>query len=171
MYKTIFSTKKNTKKRQKSQKTEKNTLCTKLLPTCPQRSVGGVFTTLAEGWDVVYVDGSKSGTEGVEHAGYVVWFLDGAFRNVTRSVPMHGRTEGSTLQHKQPGVPLHIITDSQLVFLGLTRKCEKWQRHKWVGSQDKLSHRHLWQELWESWKLFGESCRHLVGAVARGHSG
>ena len=28
------------------------------------------------------------------------------------------------------GVPLHIVTNSELVFLGLKGKCEKWKRHK-----------------------------------------
>ena len=34
-----------------------------------------------------YVDRSKSETEGVDHAGYAVWVLDGDFHNVMRSDP------------------------------------------------------------------------------------
>ena len=50
---------------------------------------------------------------------------------------------------KRPGVPLHIVTDSELVFLGLKGKCENWKRHKWVGSRGPMSHVDLWSEMWD----------------------
>ena len=28
-----------------------------------------------------------------------------------------------------PGIPLHLVTDSELVFMG--SQCDKWSRHKW----------------------------------------
>ena len=39
------------------------------------------------------------------------------------------------LQKKCPGQPLHVVTDSELVYVGLMGKCEKLNRHKWGGSR------------------------------------
>ena len=33
------------------------------------------------------------------------------------------------------GMLLHLVTDAELVFVGLTSKCEKRSQHKWVGSR------------------------------------
>ena len=30
------------------------------------------------------------------------------------------------LQNKRPGIPLHLVTDSELVFMGSQGKCDKW---------------------------------------------
>ena len=62
--------------------------------------------------------------------------------------------ELGALQKKRLGVPLHIVTDSKLVFLRLKEKCEKCKRHKWVGP---LSHVDLWSKLWDWWLLLGDS--------------
>ena len=48
------------------------------------------------------------------------------------------------LQKKCLGNPLQLVTDLELVHVGLKEKCEKWCRHKWVGSQGTLAHADLW---------------------------
>ena len=76
-------------------------------------------------------------------------FLMAIFAISAQSVPLHERQSIRraelraalhVLHHKQPGVLRHIVTDSQLVFWGLTDKREKWQRHRWAGSRGTLSH-------------------------------
>ena len=44
------------------------------------------------------------------------------------------------------------LSDSELVYLGLTGKCEKWSRNKWVGSRE-LAHTDLWPEAWDRWQF------------------
>ena len=53
--------------------------------------------------------------------------------------------------------PLLVVTDSELVYKGLTGKCNKWSRHKWVGSRGPLAHADLWEDLWGQWQLLGDS--------------
>ena len=50
-----------------------------------------------------------------------------------------------------------MVTDSELVFLGLQRKCAKWERKGWVGSLGPLAHVSLWTDLWNRWWLLGDS--------------
>ena len=50
-----------------------------------------------------------------------------------------------------------MVTDSELVYKGLTGKCNKWSRHKWVGSRGPLAHADLWEDLWGQWQLLGDS--------------
>ena len=50
-----------------------------------------------------------------------------------------------------------MVTDSELVYKGLTGKCNKWSRHKWVGSRGPLAHVDLWEDLWGQWQLLGDS--------------
>ena len=81
----------------------------------------------AEVWDVAYADGSKSAV--VLRWGFLQHLAVGA--TAQAAICHQGRIKGlHALQHKQLGVPLHIVTDSELVFLGLTRKCEKWHRYR-----------------------------------------
>ena len=121
---------------------------------------------LKDGWDVCYTDGSRTETAGVSHAGYGVWYSAGNPRNVRAAVPAHekqtiGRAELrgvlAAVQGKTPGVKLHIVTDSEIVWAGLQGKCAKWERHAWVGSRGALAHRDLWMQLWQSWQLLGDS--------------
>ena len=121
---------------------------------------------LKDGWEVCYTDGSRTETAGVSHAGYGVWYSAGNPRNVRAAVPAHekqtiGRAELrgvlAAVQGKTPGIKLHIVTDSEIVWAGLQGKCAKWERHAWVGSRGALAHRDLWMQLWQSWQLLGDS--------------
>ena len=56
-----------------------------------------------------------------------------------------------------PGLPLHLVMDSELVLVGLTGKCEKWSQHKWVGLRRPLAHTDLWKQLCGQWLLLGDS--------------
>ena len=53
--------------------------------------------------------------------------------------------------------PLHLATDSELVYVGLKGKCEKWCRHKWVGPRGTLAYSDLCCDLWSQWQLLGDS--------------
>ena len=118
------------------------------------------------GWDIVYVDGSKNEEGGVNFAGYGVWFGPNDEGNKELPLTVHEkqtitRAELTAALHavknKIPGKPLLIVSDSELVCVGLQSKCEKWARHKWVGSRGPLAHADLWTELWERWQLLGDS--------------
>ena len=61
------------------------------------------------------------------------------------------------VKNEIPGKTLMIVSDSELVCVGLQSKCEKWAMHKWVGSQGPLAHKDLWTELWERWQLVGDT--------------
>ena len=113
-----------------------------------------------------YTDGSRTETAGVSHAGYGVWYSAGNPRNVRAAVPAPekqtiGRAELrgvlAAVQGKTPGIKLHIVKDSEIVWAGLQGKCAKWERHAWVGSRGALAHRDLWMQLWQSWQLLGDS--------------
>ena len=41
----------------------------------------------------------------------------------------------------QPGVPLHVVTDSELVYLGLACKCQKWQTSVGGFTRQAVAHR------------------------------
>ena len=56
-----------------------------------------------------------------------------------------------------PGEPLHVVTDSDSAHVGLMGKCAKWELHGWVGSSGPPVHRDLWERLWCSWQLLGDS--------------
>ena len=64
-------------------------------------------------------------------------------------------------KNKCPGKPLLVVSDSELVCVGLQPKCAKWDRHKWVGSRKPLAHKGLWTELWEQWQLLGNRVQFL----------
>ena len=49
-----------------------------------------------------------------------------------------------------------------------TGKCNKWSRHKWVGSRGPLAHVDLWEDLWGQWQLLGDSVDVLWGGIAGG---
>ena len=61
------------------------------------------------------------------------------------------------IKNKCPGKPPLVVSDSELVCVGLQSKCAKWERHKWVGSRGPLAHKGLWTELWGQWLLLGNS--------------
>ena len=84
-------------------------------------------------------------------AGYGVWFGPNDERNEENPLAVHekrtimSRTHSSAqaIKNKQPGTPPLIVSDSELVCVGLQPKCEKWARHKWVGSRGPLAHNQL----------------------------
>ena len=47
--------------------------------------------------------------------------------------------------------------NSELVYVGLKGKCERWCRHKCVGSRGPLAHADLWSDMWSQWLLLGDS--------------
>ena len=56
-----------------------------------------------------------------------------------------------------PGVKLHLVADSELVYLGLRGNCGKWEHNGWLGSKGPLAHVDLWSVLWNQWFLHGDS--------------
>ena len=140
---------------------------------CPRRRNGCPCSRVIEGkksrgWGVAFVDGSKECEGGVEYAGHGVWFAENGDRNESSPVLVPvGERQYTALeeltgalrapQNNCPGIPLHLVTDSELVYSGLTGKCEKWKQHKWVGSRGPLAYRDLWLELCDQWLLLGES--------------
>ena len=50
-----------------------------------------------------------------------------------------------------------MVTDSKLFYIGLKSKCEKWCKHKWVGSTGPVAHGDLWSEFWSRLLLLGDS--------------
>ena len=137
-----------------------------------------------QGWDVAFVDRSKQEIGGVHHAGYGVGFGDNDARN--EELPLLNTERQSitraelraalrAIYHKCPRRPLLVVTDSQLVYKGLTGKCNKWSRHKWVGSRGPLAHVDLWEDLWGQWQLLGDSVDVLwvpshVGVTGKEHA-
>ena len=117
-------------------------------------------------WDVEYVDGSRKDEGGVNFARYGVWFGPDDERNEETPLVVHEKQTITraeltaalqAIKNIQPGKPLLIVSDSELVCVGLQSKCEKWARHKWVGSRGPLAHKYLWTNLWGRWQLLGDS--------------
>ena len=103
---------------------------------------------------------------GVGYAGSGVWFREGDERNKHSPVPITERpsitraeltTALRALSKKCPGKPLHLITDSELVYVRLKGKYDKWCRHKWVGSWSPLARADLWSDMWSQWVVLGDS--------------
>ena len=91
------------------------------------------------GWDVAYVDGSKNEEGGVQFAGYRVWFGPNDERNIELPLTVHEKQTITrakltaplhAIEHKTPSKPLLIVSDSDLVCVGLQSKCVKCSRHK-----------------------------------------
>ena len=49
---------------------------------------------------------------------------------------------------KKPGARLHLVNNSELIFMELKGKCAKWQQQGWSGSRGPLAHLDLWEGLW-----------------------
>ena len=92
---------------------------------------------LGAGWDVALVDGSPGSLGGVEFAGYGVWVGEGDDRNESSPLLVTDRQSITraeltaalrALQKKCRGIPLHLVTDLELVFIGLKKRgeCDKW---------------------------------------------
>ena len=95
-----------------------------------------------------------------------MWFGEQDTRNEEKPIPLQEKQSITraelraallALDKKQPGVKLHLVTDSELVFLGLRGKCAKWERQGCVGSRGPLAHVALWTELWHRWQLLGDN--------------
>ena len=50
-----------------------------------------------------------------------------------------------------------VCTRCKNLAIGLQGKCDKWSRHKWVGSRGPLAHAELRQQWWAEWLLLGDS--------------
>ena len=61
------------------------------------------------------------------------------------------------LENKKPAVKLHVVTDSEQLYVGPKGKCGKWRRQGWVGSRGPLAHVDLWSMRWDRWQLCGDS--------------
>ena len=94
-------------------------------------AVNQIQRNLNHGWDVAFCYGSHKQTSGLSHAGFSVWSREGDPRNEDKPVPVnekHPVTRAElraallALAKKQPGIRLHVVTDSELVFLGLKGK-------------------------------------------------
>ena len=122
---------------------------------------------------------------GVYFAGYGVWFGPGDTRNKQAPLPVHEKQSITraeltaalrAIKNKCPGKPLLVVSDSELVCVGLQSKCAKWERRKWVGSRGPLAHTGLWTELWGQWQLLGNNVEILwvpshVGVVGNKEAG
>ena len=47
--------------------------------------------------------------------------------------------------------------DVEVVFLGQLGNCAKWERQGCVGSRGPFAHVSLWTDLWNRWRLLGDS--------------
>ena len=101
---------------------------------------------LAKGCDICYTDGSKFDIGGLVHAGSGLWYGPEDKRNKRLPVPSTekqtiGRAELygvlAAVESKTPGIPLHVVTDSEIVYAGLMGKCANWERY------GPLAHRNL----------------------------
>ena len=101
-----------------------------------------------------------------KHSSYGKWFGPGDTRKEQAPLPVHEKQTitGAKLiaalraiKDKCPGKPLLVVSDSELVCVGLQSKCAKWERHKWVGSRGLLAHKDLWTELWGQWQMLGST--------------
>ena len=97
--------------------------------------VGQIAQLEAQGWVVVYTDGSAKTVRGWERAGYGAYYAAKSSRNFVAPVP---ETEQSVSQGELRGV-LHalllrqgsvlVVLDSEYVFKGITEWSAKWRRH------------------------------------------
>ena len=110
----------------------------------------------AQGWEVVYTDGSAKRVRGWMQAGYGVWFGEGSSRNCHACVPAHERQSISrgelrgvlrALQDRRPGERMVVVLDSEYVYKGVVEWSPKWRRHAWRCSTGEVGHRDLWEAI------------------------
>ena len=115
----------------------------------------GVFDTLtADGYTLVFTDGSSVKTEGV---GRVVGYGIYAHPDISISayVPVHFRQTNNTAELLAVIRALQIFsfgkvaicTDSEYVFLGATGAARRWKLRGWTGSSGPVSNVPLWELL------------------------
>ena len=110
----------------------------------------------AEGRDIAYTDGSSvvEGS-GLRLGGFGVWYAADDPRNI--SMPLNGPVQTNNRAELQAAVaavrrqplskPLHIVTDSELVYKGAMGRAEKWRAAGWMGSKGQVKHQDLWEAL------------------------
>ena len=103
---------------------------------------------------MAFVDGSREPQNGVEFAGFGVWSGQRDDRNECSPVTVAERQSMTSaelqgalrvLQLKLLGKPVHLMTNSDIVYLGLIGKCEKWSQNKGWGRGGARACTHLWQ--------------------------
>ena len=118
----------------------------------------GVFETLtADGYTLVFTDGSSAETEGVGRvAGYGIYAHPDI--NISAYVPVHFRQTNNTAEIVSVIRALQIFTfgkvaictDSEYVFLGTTGAAGLWKLWRWTGSSGPVSNVPLWELLPDS---------------------
>ena len=110
----------------------------------------------AQGWEVVYTDGSAKRVRGWMQVGYGVWFGEGSPRSCHACVPAHERQSISrgelrgvlrALQDRRPGERMVVVLDSEYVYKGVVEWSPKWRRHAWRCSTGEVGHRDLWEAI------------------------
>ena len=115
----------------------------------------GVFDTLtADGYTLVFTDGSSAETEGVGRvAGYGIYAHPDI--SISAYVPVHFRQTNNTAELLAVIRALQIFTfgkvaictDSEYVFLGATGAARRWKLRGWTGSSGPVSNVPLWELL------------------------
>ena len=115
----------------------------------------GIFDTLsADGYTLVFTDGSSAETEGVGRvAGYGIYAHPDI--SISAYVPVHFRQTNNTAELLAVVRALQILsfgkvaicTDSEYVFLGATGAARRWKLRGWTGSSGPVSNVPLWELL------------------------
>ena len=115
----------------------------------------GIFDTLsADGYTLVFTDGSSAETEGVGRvAGYGIYAHPDI--SISAYVPVHFRQTNNTAELLAVVRALQILsfgkvaicTDSEYVFLGTRGAARRWKLRGWTGSSGPVSNVLLWELL------------------------
>jgi ribonuclease HI len=115
----------------------------------------GIFDTLsADGYTLVFTDGSSAETEGVGPvAGYGIYAHPDI--SISAYVPVHFRQTNNTAELMAVVRALQILsfgkvaicTDSEYIFLGATGAARRWKLRGWTGSSGPVSNVPLWELL------------------------
>ena len=111
-------------------------------------------TLSADGYTLVFTDGSSAETEGVGRvAGYGIYAHPDI--SISAYVPVHFRQTNNTAELLAVVRALQILsfgkvaicTDSEYVFLGATGAARRWKLRGWTGSSGPVSNVPLWELL------------------------
>ena len=110
----------------------------------------------AQGWVVVYTDGSAKRVRGWMQAGCGVWFGEHHSHNFSSHVPAHecqsinrGELRGvlHAILSRTQGERMVVVLNSEYIFKGITIWSDKWRRHGWKTSSGEVGHRDMWEHI------------------------
>lgn len=123
----------------------------------------------------IFTDGSCKGNPGPAGYGFVVVHDHATIYEASASIgrgtnvraEMTGAVEALRLLQGRADLFITIVTDNEMVVLGMTKWLAGWKAKNWKGSKKPVANRDLWEQL----DALAATLPHLTWRWVRGHDG